>query len=1042
MNTPVENPFRVSRLNNAQDYRPEWDVPSLNEKAVNFLTQEIRSTKGLTRPNPEQRVSVILAAPGYGKTHLFGRITHELGGDVFFVYIPGMDDVKRPLEHVCRYTVDALFHSAAGQPSRIARALARLCHASFKTYLDQFPPSLAPKFQPLALELEAEPDRILDMVGAVKELAPFLKLASSIADRVVPPGVPEPPPHSVMKALALGWSPAAALARRWLKGESLQDQELDRLGLENEPPQPIQILQGVAAIFQYRTPVVICCDQMELALIAARETVPELTARFQSILEKVPNHTLVLSCLEAEWRKDDVTGFEDNAFQSFRQRLYPPLKLSRLKEEQAVELVARRLGSAQLAAGRGGALWPFDDATLLTYVRDEQPTPRFLIQRCDKLFQDWLEGGRQGVIYFSGKSDGGTPAQQFLRLWNAELEHVQEDASFSVEDYPVERLQRGIREALRLARESFRDLGGIRVKNIREDVVEQVKTGKAAEKRYSFAVEVEVGSASGEIVVPVTDLNNGARFTHLFNAVTKQFTSKRLGGLLVHRAAEFEMGPKTRQAYDREVEDGRIKLFAMEDNLPTLVRLESLLRFLDRAGGRELVIGNETILAPRCQALILETAVLDNLDLFRALGAWKKLHPPSHPAAAPSAPPAPSAPVRSPAAQRTPPASAAGTPTPQPAPAVVKLAATAVATPPAPVPAPPLDVAARYVGWAQGKLDELVKKLGIWGQPVRAEGVEVGPRFARLKVTPNGSKTSINRIRDKGEDVKIHLGLSAMPLIDSQAGCVSVDVQLPESRVVKLDEALAASPSPKGFAFPAGTDVSGQVHWLDLADTSDCHLLVAGQTGSGKSEFLRAMAAALATRFEPDQLQFILIDPKRVTFNLGGLTSPYLHAPVALDTDAAVPLLRWCQEETGRRYDLLAQRKQTSVADLDASLVPRVVVIIDEFANLLEDKQAKAILTPLLKQIGSMSRAAGIHLVLATQRPDKDVVTPLLRDNLPGRVALQVKTEASSKLIIGTTSAAYLLGKGDLLWQHGGGLVRLQSPFVGQGDLETALRAH
>jgi S-DNA-T family DNA segregation ATPase FtsK/SpoIIIE len=169
-----------------------------------------------------------------------------------------------------------------------------------------------------------------------------------------------------------------------------------------------------------------------------------------------------------------------------------------------------------------------------------------------------------------------------------------------------------------------------------------------------------------------------------------------------------------------------------------------------------------------------------------------------------------------------------------------------------------------------------------------------------------------------------------------------------------------------------------------------------------------------------------------------------LNSPIALDTESALPLLKWCLEEMNRRYGLLAQQKKSNVSQLDNSstLIPRIVVVIDEFANLLEDKKSKPLLTSLLKQIGSMARAAGIHLVLATQRPDKDVVTPLLRDNLPGRIALQVKTEAGSKLIIGSPNACYLLGKGDLLWQHSGGLLRLQSPFVTQAELETVLRAH
>jgi S-DNA-T family DNA segregation ATPase FtsK/SpoIIIE len=145
--------------------------------------------------------------------------------------------------------------------------------------------------------------------------------------------------------------------------------------------------------------------------------------------------------------------------------------------------------------------------------------------------------------------------------------------------------------------------------------------------------------------------------------------------------------------------------------------------------------------------------------------------------------------------------------------------------------------------------------------------------------------------------------------------------------------------------------------------------------------------------------------------------------------------------ETHRRYELLAKQKLTNVGQLNESaLIPRVVVVIDEFANLLEGKESKKLLNSLLKQIGSMARAAGIHLVLATQRPDKDVVTPLLRDNLPGRIALQVPKPAGSELILNSPNAAYLLGKGDLLWQRGGGVLRLQSPFVSQPELERALR--
>jgi S-DNA-T family DNA segregation ATPase FtsK/SpoIIIE len=280
------------------------------------------------------------------------------------------------------------------------------------------------------------------------------------------------------------------------------------------------------------------------------------------------------------------------------------------------------------------------------------------------------------------------------------------------------------------------------------------------------------------------------------------------------------------------------------------------------------------------------------------------------------------------------------------------------------------------------------------------------------------------------------------PFIDAQAGYISIDVQLPNRKTVTLDQVLAEPPQGKQgeSAFPLGQDVAGLTHWLNLADTGDCHMLVAGTTGSGKSEFLKAMIAALARRYQYEQLQFLLIDPKQVTFNFSG-ESPYFPRPVANTVDDALPLIQECFEETERRYAVLKQQHLENISQLQgAAALPRLVVIIDEFADLMADKESKNALEKPLKRIGALARAAGIHLVLATQRPEASVVTPLLRSNLPGRISLKVASEADSKLILGVPDACHLLGKGDLLWKHGGGMLRLQSPFVTRDELDRCLR--
>jgi S-DNA-T family DNA segregation ATPase FtsK/SpoIIIE len=237
-----------------------------------------------------------------------------------------------------------------------------------------------------------------------------------------------------------------------------------------------------------------------------------------------------------------------------------------------------------------------------------------------------------------------------------------------------------------------------------------------------------------------------------------------------------------------------------------------------------------------------------------------------------------------------------------------------------------------------------------------------------------------------------------------------------------------------------GVDVTGKHHWLSLAEPSTCHVLAAGTTGSGKSEFLKAMLAGLAARLSPVELRFVLVDPKHVTFNFPK-KSPYLLHPVAHTVDEAMPLVQECFAETERRYVLLEKRGLEHVGQLTGKdALPRIVIVFDEFADLMAQPENRKELEGSLKRIGAKARAAGIHLVLATQRPDKDVVTPLLRANLPTRVCLRVEGERNSKIILDDEGGENLLGNGDLFWKHGGGMIRLQGAFVTKPELENLLR--
>jgi S-DNA-T family DNA segregation ATPase FtsK/SpoIIIE len=341
-------------------------------------------------------------------------------------------------------------------------------------------------------------------------------------------------------------------------------------------------------------------------------------------------------------------------------------------------------------------------------------------------------------------------------------------------------------------------------------------------------------------------------------------------------------------------------------------------------------------------------------------------------------------------------------------------------------------------------LDRVVQKLHGKGRAVLPDGFELGPTFVRLKVRPKDD-TDFSRVKRQADNLKLHLALEQKPIITNQAGFISIDVQRPDRQTVPLAPLLASRRAALNGqpAFPVGMDVSGKAHWLNFANADTCHLLIAGTTGSGKSELLKVILAALAHHLGSDHLQIFLIDPKQVTFNLSG-ASPYLPRPVVHDIGQALPLIEECYKEMERRYTLLRQRGKEHVAELSgADAVQRWVVIFDEFADLMADRSQKKEMEALLSRLGAKARAAGVHLVLGTQRPEASVVTPLLRSNLPGRISLHVISERDSKIILAEQpDAAYLLGKGDLLWYHGAGLTRLQSPFVTRPELEALLCLH
>jgi len=328
--------------------------------------------------------------------------------------------------------------------------------------------------------------------------------------------------------------------------------------------------------------------------------------------------------------------------------------------------------------------------------------------------------------------------------------------------------------------------------------------------------------------------------------------------------------------------------------------------------------------------------------------------------------------------------------------------------------------------------EELVATLQSFGIDTDYQGAAVGPAFIRVKLKPHlGVK--VNSLLKLSADLQVQLGLANPPLIAPQAGYVSVDLPRPDRQIAKFENYIQQKflPAAAPVKIAIGVDLEGNLVKADLSDPNTCHFLVGGTTGSGKSEFLRSLLLSLLVRHSPQHLQIALVDPKRVTFPEFEQMR-WLYSPVVKESDRAIELMDKLVTEMESRYQRF---EKAGCADLSTynqpsrQPLPRIVCIFDEYADFMAEKETRTVLEQSIKRLGAMARAAGIHLIIATQRPEAKIVTPIIRSNLPGRVALRTASEADSTIVLGgkQTAAAYLLGKGDLLYQSGAQLHRLQS---------------
>ena len=338
---------------------------------------------------------------------------------------------------------------------------------------------------------------------------------------------------------------------------------------------------------------------------------------------------------------------------------------------------------------------------------------------------------------------------------------------------------------------------------------------------------------------------------------------------------------------------------------------------------------------------------------------------------------------------------------------------------------------------------DLVKTLAEYGVHVSLDGPPiVGPTFLRFPITL-GHGTKVKAVESRAAELQVRLSLMAEPFVNRDNGPLVIDVQRPDRQKVMFEQVRGQLPAADsmlgGSRVPVGVDLDGRLYCADFSRNEHAHLLVAGTTGSGKSEWLRLAVAGLLLTNTPQTLRLLVIDPKRNAFH-ALRESPYLWRPIVFpDEQSASDVLRALGDEMDRRY------QQLDGADSHAELVarsqsplPRIVCVCDEYFDLINrNRVERKLVEEQVCRLGAKARAAGIHLILATQQPSRETIKGALDSNIPARIGLRMQKSLESKMLLSEGGAEKLLGNGDLLFKDIGSPRRLQAPLLTADERDT-----
>ena len=340
---------------------------------------------------------------------------------------------------------------------------------------------------------------------------------------------------------------------------------------------------------------------------------------------------------------------------------------------------------------------------------------------------------------------------------------------------------------------------------------------------------------------------------------------------------------------------------------------------------------------------------------------------------------------------------------------------------------------------------KLQKTLYSFGVSAKVENVSVGPAITRYELKP-AEGVRVSKIANLADDIALNLAAKTIRIEAPIPGKQAVGIEVPneESEVVHIRDILETDlfkNHKSKLAFALGKDVSGDAIVTDIAKMP--HVLIAGATGSGKSVCINTLISSIIYKAKPSEVKLVMIDPKIVELSVyNGI--PHLLIPVVTDPKKAAGALAWAVQEMENRYTMFASKgvrdlkgyNEAVEKDDNFGKLPHIVIIIDELADLM--MVAKGDVEDAICRLAQKARAAGMHLVIATQRPSVDVITGLIKANIPSRIAFAVSSQVDSRTILDQVGAEKLLGKGDMLFFPTGAPkpVRIQGAFISDKEVE------